>query len=283
MRPHIEFIQSQVLPFNKGLYGGARPDVDVRILSIDNEHGDSSTMIRYPKGWERTEPEYLSVDEEFFVLEGAIMINGIAYRKHDYAHLPGGFLRTSQSSKDGAVVLTFFSGEPAVVASDVPGNSFDGARLVEHINTRTHETMIAVATRMKTPGWDASGTFHKNLFEDPNTRERTWIIGMMPHWQTSLCEIHPVVEEEFAILGDLCFPMGVFRDGAYFWRPPDIQHGPFATWGGALHLIRCKGGPFATEWVESDGPDWYPDYNPILPPDYQQYVEADVNRREPNY
>ena len=34
-RPHIEFVQSQVLPFRKGLYGGSRPDVEMRILSID--------------------------------------------------------------------------------------------------------------------------------------------------------------------------------------------------------------------------------------------------------
>ena len=34
-RPHIEFIQSQVLPFSRGLYGGARPDVEVRTLSLD--------------------------------------------------------------------------------------------------------------------------------------------------------------------------------------------------------------------------------------------------------
>ena len=283
MRPHIEFIQSQVLPFNKGLYGGARPEVDVRFLSIDDEAGDSSTMVRYAPGWQRTEPEYLDVDEEFLVLEGEFEINGNIYRKHDYAHLPSGYLRTSQSSAKGGVLLTFFSGEPHAVPSDTAGNTFDKARLVEHINSLTHERTTAVATKMKTPGWDPTGSFHKILYDDPYTGERTWIIGMMPHWQTSLCEIHPVVEEEFAILGDLCFPFGNFRDGAYFWRPPGIQHGPFASWGGALHLVRCKGGPFATEWVESPGPEWYPDYDPILPPDYQQYVDGYSNAREPNY
>ena len=36
-RSHVEFIQSQVLPFSNGLYGGARPDVEMRILSMDHE------------------------------------------------------------------------------------------------------------------------------------------------------------------------------------------------------------------------------------------------------
>ena len=283
-RPHVEFVQSQVLPFSQGLYGGSRPDVEMRILSIDNEGGDASTMIRWPAGWERPEPEHLDCDEEFLVLEGSLEINGKLYRKHDYAHLPRGYLRTSQRSANGAVTISFFSSEPHAIQSESAGNGFDAARLVEHIETRTFKTMTDVAESFDTPDWDPTGTFHKLLYQDPYTGERTWMIGMAPHWHTDLCEIHPVVEEEFSILGDLCFPGGVFRDGGYFWRPPGIQHGPFATWGGTLHLVRCKGGPFATEWVKGDPPNWYPEYNPVLPPDYQAHVKAGVNyNREPNY
>ena len=283
-RPHIEFVQSQVLPFTKGLYGGARPELDMRILSIDDEGGDSSTMLKWPAGWSRTEPEHLDCDEEFLVLEGSIQINDILYRKHDYAHLPRGYLRTSQSSAKGAVTLSFFSSEPHAIQSDKVGNGLDPARLVEHVETITHERMTDVWEKFDTPDWDPTGTFHKSLYEDPYTGERTWMIGMAPHWGTNLCEIHPVIEEEFSILGDLCFPMGNFRDGGYFWRPPGIQHGPFASWGGSLHIVRCKGGPFATEWVEGEPPDWYPEYNPVLPPEYEQHVRAGVNYdREPNY
>tara|TARA_B110000438_G_C15707041_1_gene603631 strand:- start:175 stop:1032 length:858 start_codon:yes stop_codon:yes gene_type:complete len=283
-RDHVEFVQSQVLPFSKGLYGGARPELDMRILSIDNEAGDASTMLKWPAEWSRTEPEHLDCDEEFLVLEGSIEINGNLYRKHDYAHLPQGYLRTSQSSEKGAVTLSFFSSEPHSIQSDLAGNGFDPKRLVEHIETITHEAMTDVGEKFDTPDWDPAGTFHKSLYEDPYTGERTWMIGMAPHWSTNLCEVHPVVEEEFSILGDLCFPLGNFRDGAYFWRPPGIQHGPFASWGGSLHIVRCKGGPFATEWVEGDPPDWYPEYNPVLPPQYEKHVKAGVNYdREPNY
>jgi len=283
-RPHIEFIQSQLLPFQSGLYGGSRREVEMRILSIDEEHGDASTMLLWPAGWRRDEPEYLDCDEEFLVLEGELEINGTVYRKHDYAHLPKGHLRTSQRCNKNTVTLTFFSAEPHAIGSDTQGNSFDDKRLVAHINTRTHNTMKDVGKSFNTPNWDPSGTFHKLLYEDPYTGERTWIIGMAPNWSLQLCEIHPVVEEEFSILGDLCFPMGNFRDGAYFWRPPGIKHGPFASWGGCLHLVRCKGGPFATEWVEGDPPDWFPEYRPSLPPDYEAYIKDGKDYdREPNY
>ena len=78
-RPHIEFVPTQLLPWQRGLYGGSRPDVEVRVLSIDDDNGASSLMIRYPPGWARGGPEYLDVDEEFFVLDGAIEINGLSY------------------------------------------------------------------------------------------------------------------------------------------------------------------------------------------------------------
>ncbi len=283
-RPHIEFIQSQALPFTQGLYGGSRPEVCMRLLSIDTEGGDASTVLRYPPGYVRSTPEYLTADEEFFVLEGALQINGRLYTKHHYAHLPKGYWRASQSSATGAVVLTFFDREPHAVEADGHGRDLDTRRLVEHIDTLTHPAMTAVAEEMDTPDWDPTGTFHKTLYEDPDTGERTWLIGMMAHWSTKLCETHPVVEEEFSILGDLCFPMGNFRDGAYFWRPPGIEHGPFATWGGTLHLVRCKGGPFATTWSESEGPVWHPEYQPILPPGYVDDPKA-LQRldHEPNY
>jgi len=284
-RPHIEFIQSQIIPFSSGLQGGARPDVSVRLLSIDDQDGSSSTVIKYTPGWLRNNSHYLDVDEEFFVLEGSLELNGIIYGKHSYAHLPKGYLRNSHSSTEGAVVLTFFSGEPKEIESQSASNDFDKNRLVEFIDTQKMPGETGQRKHMKSGNWDPSGTVHKKLYHDPYTQELTWLIGMMPGWWTSKAEIHPVVEEEFAILGDICFPIGVMRDGGYFWRPPGIKHGPFATWGGALHLCRAKGGPYATDWHESDGPNWNPPYNPILPEKYQTYLEnADQDyNREPGY
>lgn len=283
-RPHIEFIQSQVLPFRRGLYGGARPDVEVRILSLDDADGSSSTMLRYPAGWSAAAAHVLDVDEELFVLEGAVLLNGRRYGKHAYAHLPAGYLRESLSAPDGAVVLTFFSGEPHASPADQHGSGFDQRRLVEHLDTLAMPGQTGKRKHMDSGDWDPTGTVHKKLYQDPDTGELTWLIGLMPYWSSAQAEVHPVCEEEFAVLGDICFPNGVMRDGGYFWRPPNIEHGPFATWGGTLHLCRCKGGPFKTDLRESDGPNWQPSYQPILPPEYQRYVDAASDSdREPNY
>jgi len=278
-RPHVDFIPAQVVPWQAGLYGGARPDVAQRVLSMDDDSGESSLMVRYPAGWHRDEPEALDVDEEFLVLDGAIEIGGQHYGKLDYAHLPPGYSRDSAHSAGGAVVLTFFSGEPH--ARSAPAG-FDETRLVRHIDVRRMTGRVGARSGMF-DGIRSVGTNHKLLRDDPLSGELTWIIGMPAAWVLDQMETHPVNEEEFAISGDLAGPRGVMRPGAYFWRPPGIQHGPFGTVGGALHLVRSKGGPLTTELEEKPGPfNWDPAYDPVLPSAYQDFV-AEYADREMNY
>jgi hypothetical protein len=254
------------------------------MLSMDDSDGSSSTMLRYPAGWDAGAPHRLAADEELFVLDGSLQLNGRVYGKHAYAHLPAGYFRSTFSTSHGAVVLTFFSAEPRAEIADSAAADFDKRRLVEHIDTLNMRGQTGKRKHMNSGDWDPTGTIHKKLYEDPDTGELTWLIGLMPYWSSAQAEVHPVCEEEFAVLGDICFPNGVMRDGGYFWRPPGIEHGPFATWGGTLHLCRCKGGPFKTDLRESDPPNWHPGYEPILPAEYQRYVdEAGNTNREPNY
>ena len=284
-RPHIEFIQSQIIPFKKDLYKNIRDNVESRILSIDNEDGSSSCILRYPAKWSHGNPQALLVDEEFFVLEGSLEINGQIYGKHSYAHFPKGFAKKTHTSPNGAVVLTFFSGDVSIEETDINLNSYDEKRMVKFIDTQSMKGETGPRKHMNSGDWDPSGTIHKKLYQDPYSGELTWLVGLMPGWWSAKSEIHPVVEEEFAILGDICFPIGVMRDGGYFWRPPGIEHGPFATWGGTLHICRCKGGGYATDWQESDGPNWNPKYDPILPDEYREYIRNTKYNfdKEPGY
>ena len=281
-RQHVEFVQSQVIPFKKGVSIGFRHEIDCRTLSQDDETSASSLVLRYPPGWQDMAHHALDADEEVFVLEGALTINGLVYGKHFYGHLPKGYLRQSMTSPNGAVVLTFFSAMPKKLITET--SVWNAQRTVECLDTRAMPGQTGQRKHMKSGDWDPSGTVHKTLYVDPDSGERTWLIGMMPYWSSNKAEIHPVVEEEFAILGDICFPLGVMRDGGYFWRPPGIEHGPFATWGGALHLCRCKGGSFATEWVETNGPDWNPPHKPVLPEPYASWTKnAAKTNNEPSY
>jgi hypothetical protein len=125
---------------------------------------------------------------------------------------------------------------------------------------------------MASEGFNHGGTVHKLLFDDPLTRDKTWIAGLPPYWSCDTVERHPVCEEEFALAGDIHMPNGVMLEGAYFWRPADVPHGPFGTLGGTIHLCRGKGGLYGTRFTPATRPfRWDPPYDPILPPDYRRH------------
>ena len=123
--------------YKRGLYGGAGNDVQSKVLSVDYESGPSSVMVRYPPGWSRSEPKVLRAEEEMFVLDGDLVVNGVDHQSYGYAYLPAGHERRAAASTNRAVVLTFFEGESRKAAG---GETFrsDGG-LVEHIDTNMQE------------------------------------------------------------------------------------------------------------------------------------------------
>ena len=270
-RPHTEFIQSQVLPWRKGLYGGARADVHHKTLSIDKESTASSLLIRYPPGWKRVRSEYLLADEEFYVLDGALSINGLDYPKDTYAHLPAGYARRRAQSKDGAVVLTFYSETPKAVIG-APGNVLaDEARLVERHNI--YEAGWGDQTWLRgIKDFNQQSTAVQLLREDPYTEERTWLLGVGAFWEGGNVEIHPVVEESYMLSGSMVGAFGARRAGGYFWRPPGIEHGPLGSPMGCMIFFRCLGGPLDTEFLDKGTFSWTPPYRPALPSELRKYA-----------
>lgn len=260
-RPHLEFIHEQVLPWREGLPGGGRPGVQARLLSRDPETGGCSLVVRYPPGWRREGPEHVTSDEEFVLLSGDLEINGVAYDQLAYAFLPAGHLRRASSSREGALAVTFFETEPTTVAGE-PRTPARADRLVERIHALDGE-------------W--GGNFHplfpggagrKWLRQDPESGEQTWILGTMPLRSGRRPEKHPVIEEMFLLSGELVGNLGVMHAGAYFWRPPEIWHGPYGTKTGNLTLFRTKGGPLSTVYTEEEQDfSWTPEHRPVLPPE----------------
>ena len=255
-RPWIEFVQSQNLPWRAGDLGSVRPGVDTKVLSLDADNGASSLLVRYPAHWRLEREGALSADEEFFVLEGALALGSQTYREKSYAHLPAGHARGPMASETGAVVLTFFSIRPNWTAA----TAFDPARLVENLDA------FAVPYTARFHPEFPPGAGRKTLYEDPITHDQSWILGTLPMRWAERAEVHPVVEEMYLLSGESHGNRGVMRPGAYFWRPPQIPHGPYGTLTGNLYFFRTKGGPLSTNYVDAARPFcWWPDYDPVLP------------------
>ena len=263
-RPHTEFIQAQAISWRTLGEDTSRPGADAKPLSFDPESHALTAILRYPAGWRLDQEHHLEGDEELFVLKGALTVNGITYGTGDYAFLPAGFARKVIDSPGGADVLTYLDGPHKRIGGPAPGKLYDDRRLVERIASHEAEWGSATDPKVKAPGVKRLG-----LRKDPDTGDTTWLLDIDETGMTgevNRLETHPVVEEVFVLSGEMHMPMGVLKKGAYFWRPPDIPHGPVGTKTGALGIYRCKGGPLSTEWSDEAYPvQWNAPYDPILP------------------
>ena len=280
-RPHLEFIQTQTVPWTSLGADSPRPGARLKTLSTDPESKACTTIISYPRGWSAAEPQYLTSDEELYVLDGSMSVNSTHCHAGDYAYLPAGYPRTEMGSSSGGAVLTFFKGAPDVVAGDAPQGTYDATRLIERLRSTEMEWQSATESRVA-----GSGVGLKVLRLDPDNGERTWILkvdleGSRP-FEINGVERHPCVEETFLLEGDMSMPMGAMHTGAYFWRPPNIDHGPMGSRKGFFAFFRSKEGRFETQWSKATGPiDWDAPFEPTVPDDMRQYVSSDYERSQP--
>lgn len=271
-RPWIEFIYAQCLPWSRGLAGGARDDVEAKVLSRDPDQGDCSLIVRYPAGWSRKAAEALAAEEEFYVLDGEITIGDRTYSRDTYACLPPGYVRPQAHTKTGCVALTFFDRAPAA-AKDLKGPAAN-ADLVEFVDVMAlrwdakaaDPTLEWMGNRRKVLRWDRE-----------HNQKATFVFSTPPHtfpenWECPTLT-HPCVEESFKLAGDMIGPHGRMATGAYFWRPADIPHGPFGSHDGALSIIRFKYGKHVNVWDKTPIKyrfDW--PYKPAIPPELKPYA-----------
>ncbi len=243
-----------------------RPGARRQLLSEDLFSGATSNIIRYPEGWRHDPDQTLACDEELYVVEGCLRVGDTNYEQGTYAYLPQGFNRQGMSSPGGATVITFFEGELEIGEPRQPSGEW-----VPHINVSELPWASAGDSRI------ASAHVGLKVLRLAANGDRTWLLKIdvadgQP-FEINGIETHPCVEETFLLQGDMAMPMGQMEAGAYFWRPPNVPHGPMGTATGFLGLFRCKeGGEFATEWSSTKEPiDWQAPYRPVLSPLMERY------------
>jgi hypothetical protein len=281
-RPHICFVQAQMIPWSRALAGSTRTDVEVKVLSHDPVDGSSTCIVRYPPGWERTAPEHLLTHEEFLVLDGALELNGRRYEPQTYAFLPAGYVREQAGAPHGAVLLTMFYGPPRSCAGAPADSGFDPRLLVEYVNPLAMD-------------WDpglvdpqlAKGVAIKPLREDPYTGEVSFLYCSPPHrvppGMAKPQWTHPVVEELYTLEGDYVWgDLGRMRPGGYCWWREGVMHGPSGTDTGYHLFVRTIGGPLVNQFDTEKKPfTWTPEHRPVLPPELAPYGQP--LPRTPNY
>jgi len=280
-RTHVEFIQTQMLSWMPFQPTSSHAGCEFKLLSRDLNSGASSLLIRYPERYAQERPHFLDSDEELYVIDGGFCIGGQEYTAEDYAYLPAGYLRESMTSHRGATVLTFFESEFSATFK-IPAKSLcDTDLLIMQI--RSSEMKWQGIGETNVVGPDIG---RKEFRFDPATKERTWILKVgetNPDKVTeSKIETHPCVEEMYLLGGSISMTTGVLRQGAYFWRPPHIPHGPFGCRDGSIGFFRTKEGEFLTKWSSHSEPiNWDAPYDPILPDDVATNITKKYDKSLP--
>jgi len=277
-RPHIEFIHAQDLDWQAAVLHGPLADVECKVLSMDEETGACSVILRYPEGWVQNGPLHLDGAHEFLVLDGAVEISGQSYPFDSYAYLPAGYTHENWTTKTGAVVLTFFSARPDITPG--PGNMTEAAVPYLYL----HEMKWSSAD--VDPDLDHLRIAHKILREDEDSGAKTMILdcGAQSHpqnWEDGALA-HPCVEEMFLLSGDIITERGAMHAGAYFWRPPNIWHGPFGSRNGNLCVIRFLHGHHVNNWSDEKFPfSLTPDHKPDLPDSLKEAADKPFSAPTP--
>lgn len=237
-RPHIEFVQTQNVGWQ------SQPDgTSVKRLNHDRESGEETCLIRYPAGFRRADLGPENRAEEFFVLDGSVVVNGTERGYHAYAFTPRGESAGTRASEGGAVLIVFRYGRDdpnsvtgvseavAVSALDVPWDMRASDAQIAHLRL----------TR-------------KVLRLGPNDSSRTFLLLGLPHGvppePEMPAEIHDHFEEMFMLQGEMWTPEGLIRPGAYFYRPPHIVHGPHVSVGGFFQIMRAGANYVRTTWTD---------------------------------
>ena len=247
-RAHVEFLQAQSIDWQASPWPHLA-GTDCKVLSRDEGSGACSLLLRLPAGWQRNGLWHLTTEEEFFVLEGRLTLGDRQYVADCYALLPAFWTRNGMRAEEQTVLLVFFDTEP---------------RAEVGIDARAIEAAAAAVPRLDAfdmpwesagmdPAYADLGLRWKMLRGHIGEARTTMLVSCPPHlhppqWRGPQ-EVHDCVEEMFLLSGDYLSNVGTMRQGAYFWRPPGIAHGPYGTRFGNLAVIRTLGGALVNNWT----------------------------------
>jgi hypothetical protein len=285
-RRDIMFLQTQRLPWEAHAVRG--PGASRRRLSQNAATGAESFVLRLEPGY-RAEAGFLGCDFEFFVVEGAVAINGIAYPPHSYGMHPAGYAHRAMTSAAGAVLVVITAGGPDRVDRGPARLAFRRDRLVVKTDTATlpwydgvqppvqaskpHPRDIPLADR-RAP---EPGVFTKVVWEDPDTKGHTFLRSDLPRLSRApqTTRTHVVDAEYFLFEGDYIIAgEGRMVAGAYFFWAANVMHGPSAC----EYLSYMMGkyyGPVDLVFTKDVVPVTLdPVHAPPLPPDLRAYGAA---------
>lgn len=236
-RRHIEPFVDRDVPFRKMALPGFRRGMNYKMLSIDKDTGACTMTVRYEGGYVQP-PSICGSDVEILVMTGGFKFGDKQCGPGYYAFIPKGVSMPSLSTARGCELLLMYNDrEPHFIESDQDAS---GAKRSGLIQTHSYDDMPWQIPNLF-PATEP-GCLIKVLRMDEETHALSFLYCMVPgFWQDNI-SMHDCAEEAYHIWGtSWMMQFGNLPTGGYFWRPPYINHGAFASEKGILAFGRTDG------------------------------------------
>lgn len=264
-------IQTQYLEWTS--YSGRGPGAQRRVLRQDPGSGAETFILRLPAGYALGDPALLENDTELFVLHGELEINAQIYHRDCYAVHPAGYAHNSFTSSKGATLVVITTGGPDVLYRGKAKIQFRRERLVERVDAWMLDWSVGLPMvaygALPRPASPPTGTpalppfaFSKLLWEDPDTKARSFLVAAAPRLTRAPSSSATVDEEVFVLQGDYSFSAGPLTAGGYAYQRAGADPGGIASEAGCyafhkLHGPSSSSPPIGLSTKALPLPDWW--------------------------
>jgi len=236
-RRHIEPFVDRDVAFRRMTLPGFPRGMQYKMLSIDRDTGACTMSVQYDGGYKQP-PSVSSSDIEILITAGTLRIGERLCTLGHYAFIPKGVSFPALSTEQGCQLLMMYNQrEPNIEESDA---DMDGACRSELAQVNTYDEMPwQVPTLFPQT---ASGCLIKVVHFDESTHAMSFLYSMTPGFKQDNISYHDCAEEAYHIWGtSWMMQFGKLPTGGYFWRPPYINHGAFASEHGCIAFGRTDG------------------------------------------
>jgi len=236
-RPHIEPFCDRDVSFKKMTLPGFPRGMQYKMLSLDKDTGACTMTVQFNAGYGQP-PGFSYSDVELLIMEGGLQIGDSMCGPGTYFFVPAGVSLPAISTKTGCLALLMYNQtEPSLEESDQDNDGANRSGLIQvnaYDDLYWREPTLLPAT--------APGCLLKILRWEEKTQAISFLYCMVPGFFQDNVSYHDCAEEAYHIWGtSWIMQFGYLPTGGYFWRPPYINHGAFASDYGILAFGRTDG------------------------------------------
>jgi hypothetical protein len=236
-RRHIEPFVDKDVPFRRMTLPGFPGGMRYRMLSIDRDSGACTMTVQLDAGYAQP-PSLSQSDLELLVLRGSLRVGEDLRGLGFYAFVPRGVSLPRLATQQGCQLLMMYNDrEPNIEESDRDAQPSSRVRLAQI--DAYHGMPWQVPTLFPQT---ASGCLIKILRFDEKTHAMSFLYSMTPGFRQDNISYHDCAEEAYHLWGtSWMMQFGELPTGGYFWRPPYVNHGAFASERGCIAFGRTDG------------------------------------------